>query len=132
MPFIIAVDYDDTITFGTVHSPWKPNQPVIDKLKEFKKAGAEIALWTCRELDSLQEAIERCVEAGLEFDAVNANTPAEMDYIARKSKGGEPAFAQSKIYADIYVDDKANGSVDYFLNLDVEKKCKEYAHRNRK
>ena len=131
MPFIIAVDYDDTISFGTVNSPWKPNQPVIDKLKEFKKFGAEIALWTCRELDTLQEAVDRCTKAGLKFDAINANTPAEMDYIARKSKGGEPAFAQSKIYADIYVDDKAHGSIEYFLKIDVEKTCARFAKRGR-
>ena len=132
MAFIIAVDYDDTISFGTVNSPWKPNKPVIEKLKEFKKAGAEIALWTCRERDSLQEAVDRCTKAGLEFDAVNANTPTEMDYIARKSKDGEPAFAQSKIYADIYVDDKAPGSIEYFLKIDVEKTCKNFAKRDRK
>ncbi len=132
MPFIIAVDYDDTINFGTIGDDWNPNQPVIDKVKEFKKAGAEVALWTCRERESLNEAVERCTAAGLEFDAINANTPAEMDYIARKSKGGEPAFAQSKIYADIYVDDKAPGSIEYFLKIDVKQTCAAFAHRERK
>ena len=129
MPFTIAVDYDGTLFEGSWPEKGAPKQDVIDKVKEFKAAGAEIVLWTCREGVSLTEAAERCAEVGLEFDAVNENAPSQLKYMEEKLKVGE-VFATRKIFGDIYVDDRAHGSITFFLGIDVEATCKNFADRS--
>jgi len=129
MPFLIATDYDGTIFEGSWPEEGDPKQDVIDKLKAFKEEGAEIALWTCREGVSLEEAMKRCAEVGLEFDAVNENTPSQLAYMKKKVEEGE-VFATRKIFADIYVDDRAPGSIDYFLDIDVKATCDNFRKRD--
>jgi L-rhamnose isomerase len=127
MPFILAVDYDGTLFEGSWPEKGAPRQDVIDKVKEFKAHGSEIALWTCREDKSLKEAIERCQEVGLEFDAINSNTPAELAYMKEKYKKGE-VFALRKIFADFYLDDKAY-NIDFFLKINVKATCDKFKNR---
>lgn len=124
--FTLAVDYDGTLFEGMYPEIGEPRPDVIAKTKEFIAAGAEVALWTCREGKSLREAIRRCKEQGLEFISFNDNTPAQKEYNRRNQMLGEDAFAQRKIYADLYVDDKAPGSIDFFLKLDVAKTMKKF------
>lgn len=128
MPFIVAIDYDGTLFEGSYPDHGDPIQNVINKIKEFKKHGAEIVLWTCREGKSLKEAIKRCKQEGLVFDAINENAPSQLEYMKQKAKEGS-LLALRKIFADIYVDDRANGSIDYFLKIDVEATCKNFADR---
>jgi len=127
MPFILSVDYDATLFEGTWPKKGKPIQAVIDKVKEFKSHGAEIALWTCREGVSLEEATKRCDEAGLEFDAINSNVPSQIEYMKERAKEGE-IFATRKIYADFYLDDKAH-NIEFFLKINVKETCKAYKNR---
>ena len=88
---IIAVDFDNTITnkskppiTGTI------NQKMINILKKIKENN-KLILWTCREDNELQEAINLCKQNGLEFDKINENID---DTYSRKIK------------ADYYIDDK--------------------------
>lgn len=129
MPFILAVDYDGTLVEDTFPEKGDFNKNVVEKVKDFKKNGAEIVLWTCREGSSLSEAVGRCYEEGIEFDAVNENSPSENIYIEKLKKESGDTMAQRKIYADIYVDDKAPGSIDFFLKIDVEKTCRNFNRR---
>ena len=124
MPFVLAVDYDETLFESAFPKKGSPKEDIISKVKEFKNAGAEIALWTCREGDSLKEAVESCSEQGLEFDAVNENVPSVKSYIKEK----DDVLAQHKILADFYVDDKAL-NLDTFLAINVEKTCQSFANR---
>lgn len=127
--FIISLDYDSTLFSGSFPEKGEPIKEVIDKVKEFQETGlCEIALWTCREGDSLEEAVGRCKEQGLIFDAVNDNTPYEKKYMERQKAKGH-IFATRKIYADIYVDDKSPGSIEYFLKIDVKKTCDNFKDR---
>lgn len=127
--FIISIDYDSTLFEGSFPELGEPIKEVIDKVKEFQATGlVEVALWTCREGKSLEEAIQRCKEQGLEFDAVNENTPFELGYMERQKAKGN-MFATRKIYADIYVDDKSPGSIDFFLKIDVQKTCDSFKDR---
>ena len=96
---IAAVDFDGTL----VEDRWPDIGParyqVVKTVKRLKRNGAKIILWTCREGEKLQEAIDYCREVlKLRFDAVNANLPSEI-----KKYGGDCR----KIHADIYIDDKA-------------------------
>lgn len=95
---IIAVDFDGTIT---KESKWpelgEPNMPLINELIRRRNNGDKLILWTCRNGDLLQAAINFCKTFGLEFDAVNENLPEIIE-----TYGGS-----RKISADLYVDDKA-------------------------
>lgn len=95
---IIAVDFDGTIT---KESKWpelgEPNMPFINELIRRRNNGDKLILWTCRNGDLLQAAINFCKTFGLEFDAVNENLPEIIE-----TYGGS-----RKIFADLYVDGKA-------------------------
>jgi hypothetical protein len=119
MKYIVAVDYDGTLFTDSYPNLGNPVIPVFEKVKEFKSEGAEIILWTCREAGTLQEAIDRCNENGLTFDAVNDNAPSHSEYVVKMLKENGHIFANRKIYANIYVDDKSPGSIEYFLKLNA-------------
>jgi hydroxymethylpyrimidine pyrophosphatase-like HAD family hydrolase len=123
MPYTIAVDYDGTILLDSwmvEHGPshtTRLDMDLINKLKAFQALGAEIILWTCREGAPLTRAVENCRKAGLVFDAVNENGAAAKLWQATIDDPNEVYFHR-KIFADIYVDDRAHGSIEYFKGLD--------------
>ena len=129
MPFILACDFDGTLFTKSWPKKGKPKKDIIKKIKEFKRLGAEIVLWTCREGVALEEALKRCKEVDLEFDAINDTAPSQEAYIKERAKEGE-IFATRKIFADFYLDDKAK-NLDYFLTIDVEKTCKSFENRGK-
>jgi len=87
--FVIAVDFDSTLNIKG-----KPNKKLIEKLIESRENGDKIILWTCREGDSLDYAVEFCCDNGLEFDSINDNIE-------------DSKYSSRKIYADVYIDDKS-------------------------
>jgi len=121
MTFILAVDFDGTLFKGSYPEHGAPKQDIIDKVKQFKKYGAEIVLWTCRGGDPLKEALQRCKDAGLEFDAVNDNAPCNMDWIQEERDKGQE-FCDKKIFAHFYVDDRAM-NLDIFLKINAKETC---------
>jgi len=125
MAFIIAMDYDGTIVEGGAYpEEGTPQKEMVDKIKEFKSHGAEILLWTCRGKEALEKAVKLCGREGIELDAINANSPS-VDNSDSMDMGGV------KIYADIYVDDRSPGSIEYFLGIDVKQTCDSYNSRER-
>ena len=90
---IIACDYDDTI------SPWKMKgfdpKRVIEVLKVAKQTGAYIVIFTSCNEERYKEIEEYCNSQGLEIDAIN-KTPINLPY-----------GNNSKIYANIFIDDRA-------------------------
>lgn len=123
MKYIVAMDYDGTLFEGGWPDIGSPNSSVIKQAKAFQKAGASIVLWTCREGNSLKEALERTSSEGLFFDAINESCPSQKEYQDAMIKSNGEIFGSRKIYADIYVDDRAHGSIDHFLQLDPEEEC---------
>lgn len=93
---IIAVDFDGTLCENKYPNIGAMNTYLIDLLKKRQKVGDKIILWTCRVGKKLQEAINKCKEHGLIFDAVNENVPEII-----KSFGSDTR----KIFADEYIDD---------------------------
>ena len=98
---IIAVDFDGTL-FDT---EWpsiikEPNTELINWLKNRQSHEDQdrIILWTCRCGKDLEVAVEACANQGLIFDAINENLPDMIEKF-----GGDTR----KIFADIYIDDKA-------------------------
>ena len=96
---IIAVDFDGCL----VESQWPeigaPRWDVIDAVREERKKGAALILWTCRSGRYLDEAVDFCRKVGLLFDAVNDNLPEVVDLY-----GGSNC---RKIVAEDYWDDHA-------------------------
>jgi hydroxymethylpyrimidine pyrophosphatase-like HAD family hydrolase len=95
---IIAVDFDGTLCNDCYPDIGKPNLPLIELLKALKREGCRIVLWTCRCGRELEQAVQWCEEFGLEFDKVNRNTDEILEKYGSDSR---------KIYADVYIDDKA-------------------------
>lgn len=97
---VVAVDYDDTL----IYENEIPNEQLISILKNFRKKGGKLILWTCRNGYKLHEAIAICAELGLFFDAVNCNVP-ESYYLFEDGHGSP------KIFANLYIDDRAQGDL---------------------
>ena len=94
----IAVDFDGTLFTDEYPKIGKPKWRVINWCKERKEKGDVLILWTCREGESLREAVGMCREVRLVFDYVNQN-----DAYLKKQFGNDCR----KVGADIYLDDKA-------------------------
>lgn len=90
---IIAVDFD-----GTLYAHGRMNAPLIENLKQNQAAGNTVILWTCREGKSLREAIRMLNEAGFAPHWINRNAPEGIRRMGHDSR---------KIFADVYIDDKA-------------------------
>lgn len=76
----------------------KPNIEVIKTIRDLQLNGVKVILWTCRDGAALEEAITFCLAYGIKFDAVNENLSLIQEYFGRDTR---------KIYADLYIDDKA-------------------------
>mgnify|MGYP003245409565 CR=1 FL=1 len=84
---IIAVDFDGTIVEHRYPEIGKEIPFAIDTLKMLQKEGHRLILWSVREDELLNEAVEFCRQRGLEFYAVNTNYPEEQtghQYFSRK------------------------------------------------
>ena len=82
---IIAVDFDGTIVTHEYPRIGREIPFAIDTLKRLQEEGHhQLILWTVREGDLLNEAVEFCRTRGLEFYAVNNNYP-ESEVIENQS-----------------------------------------------
>lgn len=84
----------------------------IEKAKSIKAEGNIIILWTCRVNERLAEAVEFCRGYGLEFDYVNENVPENIEKYGNDCR---------KVYANHYVDDRAQ-NIEGYIKAD-------YAHK---
>lgn len=96
--YIIAVDFDKTLSMARWPEVGEPNLELFEHLIERKAAGDRIILWSCRVDEVLEAAVQFCKENGLEFDAVNENLPELCEKFGKDCR---------KISADYYIDDKA-------------------------
>lgn len=94
---IIAVDFDGTLCENSWPEIGEPNEELIEYLRNRKKDGDKLILWTCRVEDMLQKAVEWCKERNLVFDAVNENLPEIIENFGSDTR---------KIFANEYIDDR--------------------------
>jgi hypothetical protein len=97
----IAVDFDGTIVEHDYPRIGKEIPFAIDTLKMLQKEGHLLILWTSREGELLDAAVEFCRERGLEFYAVNCNQPEEALFPRHTTK----------VLADVYIDDHNLGGI---------------------
>lgn len=99
----IAVDFDGTIVTHAYPAIGKPIPFAIESLKQLQKVDQhQLILWTCREGQLLQDALDYCHERGLDFYAVNSNFPEEDP-----NDGG----GAHKLTADLFIDDRNLGGL---------------------
>ena len=75
-----------------------PNWDIIVAAAAEQVAGAGLILWTCREGELLENALEACARWGLHFDAVNDSLPSWKKFYGNETR---------KVGATEYWDDKA-------------------------
>ena len=99
----IAVDFDWTIVTHEYPKIGKELPFATDTLKLLIKEGHKLILWSVRENELLDEAVEWCRERGVEFYAVNRDYPEETtennNHFSRKLK------------VDIFIDDRNIGGL---------------------
>ena len=100
---IIAVDFDGTIVEHRYPSIGKELPFAIDTLRQLAAEGHRLILWTVREGQYLDEAVEFCRSRGLEFYAVNRDYPEEEP--ERNNR-----FTR-KLKADLWIDDRNLGGL---------------------
>ena len=94
----IAIDFDGCLCDNAYPEIGAPHWGVISRAKMEQQAGAGLILWTCREGQLLQEAVDACASWGLHFDAINESLPS---WIAAFNN------APRKVGASEYWDDRA-------------------------
>ena len=96
---VVAVDFDDTIAYTHYPTIIKPLPHAMDVLRVLMNHPYTILiLWTCREGEYLQQALDFCELYGIKFDYVNENCKERIEYYGNNSR---------KIGADLYIDDKS-------------------------
>ncbi|MDD4815749.1 MAG: hypothetical protein PHQ62_01245 [Clostridia bacterium] len=95
---VVAVDFDGTLFENVFPDIGQPKWDIINFVKNLKKEGNTLILWTCRVGKYLQEAVDMCKTVGLDFDYVNQNVPERNMEYNNDSR---------KIGADIYIDDRS-------------------------
>lgn len=109
-PKVIAVDFDDTLSNGEWNidlnkCTYNFNKELIEELNRAREIiGCKIVLWTCRGGIYLKDAVIKSKENGLVFDAINTDVPETYEWFEEHTS--------PKIYADLYIDDKALVTLD--------------------
>ena len=103
---IIAVDFDGTIVEHRYPQIGKEIPFALETLKKLQAEHHQLILWTIREGELLDEAVEYCRLHGVVFSAVNDNLRSIV-----KGKTPCPTGKCRKIIADIFIDDRNVGGL---------------------
>lgn len=110
---VIAVDFDGTLCKDEYPCIGEPNTELFNSLIKFQSRGNYIILWTCRRGNMLREAVDFCRRNGLEFDGIN-DRPAEAPDIY---SAPTDRVNYAKVFADIYIDDRAVTPHQFCISL---------------
>lgn len=99
---VIAVDFDGTIVEHRYPKIGEEVPFAVETLKLLQQDKHRLILWTVREGELLDEAVEWCKQRGLEFYSVNKDYPEEE----KKHQG----FSR-KLKADMFIDDRNVGGL---------------------
>jgi trehalose-6-phosphatase len=94
----IGVDFDGTLTKKAQYPSFGENVPgAVEALRILKDRGYKIILWTCRNGEALDMALEWFKFHRIELDGINSNCHTDKINLS------------VKIVADYYIDDRALG-----------------------
>lgn len=98
----IAVDFDGTIVTHEYPNIGKELPFAVETLRQLQRDGHKIILWSVREGQLLEDAIEWCRARGLEFYASNKDYPEETRQDKHYSR---------KLKAELFIDDRNLGGL---------------------
>ncbi len=98
---VISVDFDGTIVEHAYPKIGKEIPFAFDTLKRLQNDGHLLILFSVREGELLDEAVEYCKKKGVEFYAVNSSDPESED--SRRTT--------RKVNADVFIDDHNLGGL---------------------
>lgn len=100
---VIAVDFDGTIVEHKYPEIGEEKPFAVQTLRMLIAERHKLILWSVREGELLDEAVDWCRQRGIEFYAINRDYPEETltnnDHFSRKLK------------ADIFIDDRNLGGL---------------------
>ena len=106
---VYAIDFDNTIAYTQYPKIIKPIPHAFDVLKVLSQDPHSILiLWTCREKEDLQDALNFCEKHGVKFDYVNENCERNLKLFKNDCR---------KVSADIYIDDHSYEGIKGVENL---------------
>ena len=100
----IAVDFDGTIVEHRYPEIGEERPFAIDTLKMLIKDRHKLILWTVREGQLLEDAVNWCRERGVEFYAINRDYPEE-------TFENNPHFSRKLNSIDYWIDDRNIGGL---------------------
>lgn len=122
----IAVDFDGTIVEHKFPEIGKEKPFAVDTLRRLAAEGHKIILWTSREGELLDAAVEFCRKKGLEFYAVNSNVPDGSLFSDARRQA-------TKVTADVYIDDRNLGGLPEWGEIyDMISELREKHHARRR
>lgn len=99
----IAVDFDGTIVEHKYPHIGEEIPFAIETLKMLIADHHKVILWSVREGELLQQAVDWCKERGVEFYAINRDYPEETTH-------NNQHFSR-KLKADLFIDDRNVGGL---------------------
>ena len=99
----IAVDFDGTIVTHKYPAIGEEIPFAVDTLKMLIRDRHKVILWSVREGELLEEAVNWCRERGIEFYAINRDYPEE-------TWDNNPHFSR-KLKVDVFIDDRNLGGL---------------------
>lgn len=105
---VIAVDFDGTIVEHRYPEIGKEIPFATATLRQLIVDGHELILWTVREGELLNDAVEYCRKRGVTFFAVNRDFEEE--------DGSNSDFSR-KIRADLFIDDRNIGGLPHWSTI---------------
>ena len=100
---IIAVDFDGTIVQDRYPEIGSEQPFATQTLRMLLEEGHQLILWTVRQGETLEAAVEWCRQRGVEFYAVNKDFPEENEQTN--------STYSRKIKADLFIDDRNIGGL---------------------
>lgn len=96
--FVVAIDFDGTIVEDAWPGIGKIRQEVVDFIHELKAQGHIVIIWTCREQEYRDHAIQFLKDNNIPYDYFNENPQDWIDAFNNDSR---------KIGATFFLDDRA-------------------------
>ena len=117
---IIAVDFDGTIVEHRYPEIGRKIPFATETLRQLIQDRHQLILWSCREGQLLQDAVDWCHERGVDFYAINNDypeeTPESNNHFSRKLK------------VDMFIDDRNVGGLpDWGTIYRIIKEHKRYS-----
>lgn len=102
---IISVDFDGTIVEHNYPEIGQERPFATDVLRRLAHHRHILVLWTVREGELLQQAIDWCEQRGVQFAAINGEWTGHFEQV------GSDFDTTRKPDADVFIDDKAVGGL---------------------